>query len=157
MNQGDENQQPAGATSESPRPALLPCPFCSRAPVLKRVPFSREVLAQVPDPDSYWWVGCEIDANITGCGIGHSNIDKAEVIRKWNTRPSAWQAIETVPKDGTRVLLSFEKIDVYIGFRFAPPSGSDRWLMDSGDEFYNQPTAWMPLPPAPEQKTEETK
>jgi len=65
---------------------LLPCPFCGRAPVIKHVPFSRDVLAQAPDPDSYWWIGCEIDANITGCGIGHSNIDKADAVEKWNTR-----------------------------------------------------------------------
>lgn len=60
----------------------LPCPFCGRAPTLKQVPFGETVR----DMESYWWVGCEIDANITGCGIGHSNVEKSVAVNKWNTR-----------------------------------------------------------------------
>jgi hypothetical protein len=34
-------------------PKLSGCPFCGRKPTLKKVKFSAEVLAQVPEPEFY--------------------------------------------------------------------------------------------------------
>lgn len=67
---------------------------------------------------------------------------------------SAWREVESAPKDGTRILLEFEKA-VSIGVRFDPPLGSGRWIGDDGFEFYNEPIGWQPLPPLPVQEESE--
>lgn len=61
-----------------------------------------------------------------------------------------WQPIETAPKDGTSILVTdgFDVCDAY--FR-----GGDWWQYQCGDDWYStsiNPTHWMPLPDAPEQR-----
>lgn len=61
-----------------------------------------------------------------------------------------WQPIETAPKDGKSILVTdgFEVCDAY--FR-----GGDWWQYECGDDWYStsiNPTHWMPLPDAPEQR-----
>ena len=67
----------------------------------------------------------------------------------------AWQPIETAPKDGTRIIMLTEHgyHRVVIGRFFAWDAGVSGWETDSyrvltGDD---EPTHWMPLPPAPGQ------
>ena len=60
---------------------------------------------------------------------------------------SEWQPIETAPKDGTRVLVSFCSTS---NAQFVVADATwhrDHWWRD-GDGVIN-PTYWMPLPAAP--------
>ena len=69
-----------------------------------------------------------------------------------------WQPIETVPKDGTRVLLfsydSYERISIgHWGTSEPDFSGKTCWVTDSEGPGYNSdidnPSHWMPLPKEP--------
>jgi hypothetical protein len=80
---------------------------------------------------------------------------------------SEWRDIETAPKDGTAILLG-NRGGAWIGrwrpvyqsgYRPSNPWGS---LMLNHDhihmgEKYEQPTAWMPLPPPPTEGRQERK
>ena len=59
---------------------------------------------------------------------------------------SDWQPIETAPKDGTRILVSW----TFGGWNIArclTPSG--RWMTQYDRPLAVQPTHWMPLPEPP--------
>ena len=65
----------------------------------------------------------------------HAEIERLKV---------GWQQIETAPKDGTSVLLFDGEQISYGGWTTLISAG---WW--SVDALENQPTFWMPLPPAP--------
>ncbi len=61
-----------------------------------------------------------------------------------------WQPIESAPRDGKSILVTdgYDVCDAY--FR-----GGDWWQYQCGDDWYStsiNPTHWMPLPDAPEQR-----
>ena len=74
----------------------------------------------------------------------------------------AWQPIETAPKDGTPILVSFGSMGIWRVF-WSEPEWTDAyciWCVDDNkhgpyvlrgfsDEGDRAPTHWMPLPPAP--------
>jgi len=78
-----------------------------------------------------------------------------------------WQPMETAPKDGTRVLLSFFQLPrgtpngrnvvigrwTFIADRTSPTMRSEKhWVLDYGSRRHYGPNGWMPLPeqrPAP--------
>ena len=62
------------------------CPFCGKPPTIKQA-----------GRTNYWWVGCEIHLGpeSSGCGVSHSDYDRAEAIRKWNERADS---VPTVSK-----------------------------------------------------------
>ena len=76
-------------------------------------------------------------------------------------RAPQWQAIETAPRDGTRILL-FNGCGVYEG-KWLKENNDENWdkeietwfITISGDPWYNQTledaTHWMPLPQPPEE------
>ena len=72
-----------------------------------------------------------------------------------DTRPSAWQSIDSAPKDGQfLVYMPDESVDKIQAANYRPN------VKVIGNHFafdLTKPTHWQPLPPAPEQKTEETK
>jgi hypothetical protein len=64
---------------------------------------------------------------------------------------SAWQSIETAPKDGTRVLLHHphaEDETVVAGFWGEWGGAGPCWITDHAEGWLN-PTHWMPLPAPP--------
>lgn len=74
---------------------------------------------------------------------------------------TAWQPIETAPKDGTRILL-FDGMGIAIASWWVPdPTDFDDdddfdeplpgWCVESAEcvEFWHEPTHWMPLPEPP--------
>jgi hypothetical protein len=68
-----------------------------------------------------------------------------------------WQPIETAPKDGSLILLYFERvygdsIEIAGWFPFGLQSKNrkeHRWRRSRWEEVYDGPTHWMPLPSAP--------
>lgn len=66
---------------------------------------------------------------------------------------SAWQPIESAPKDGTRVLI-YQGGHVYIAW-WDEKDWTGVWVIfDCDDSFYSltadHPTHWLPLPDPPE-------
>ena len=61
---------------------------------------------------------------------------------------SAWQDIETAPKDMTEVIVLCGAKDVRLGWYFAPSSRTFGWRDQRSREI--KPTHWMPFqPPEP--------
>ena len=75
------------------------CPFCGKAPTVKQA-----------GRTNYWWVGCEIHIGpeSSGCGVSHSDYDRAEAIRKWNERAGDRQP--TPPETGSAKGVGIEKL-----------------------------------------------
>jgi hypothetical protein len=67
---------------------------------------------------------------------------------------TGWQDISTAPKDGTRVMLSYDDSVTTGRYWDAWNDGTADWFDDSDDVLcgYLKPTHWMPLPPAPEKE-----
>lgn len=67
---------------------------------------------------------------------------------------TGWQDISTAPKDGTRVMLSYDDFVTTGRYWDAWNDGTADWFDDSDDVLcgYLEPTHWMPLPPAPEKE-----
>ena len=68
---------------------------------------------------------------------------------------SAWQSMETAPRDGTEILVTFDGKSRVVhwddtGYRHRK-HGSFPWVCQSGENAWreNIPTHWMPLPPPP--------
>lgn len=57
-----------------------------------------------------------------------------------------WRAIDSAPKDGTRVLVASH--DFIVTAEFWVYEGTGLWRDDNGESL-PQPTHWMPLPPPP--------
>lgn len=139
---GDENQEPA----------LAACPLRHQVVNGVRITDYRE------DRQSArylrFWIECgdcglELEGPLT-----HHQEQLPDFIRQWNARPSAWQAIDSAPKDGTWILTisknGANRWTVASPLRWK----SGRWDSALGDKFvvYHQPLYWMPLPSPPEQK-----
>ena len=75
------------------------CPFCGKPPTIKQA-----------GRTNYWWVGCEIHIGpeSSGCGVSHSDYDRAEAIRKWNERAGDRQP--TPPETGSAKGVGIEKL-----------------------------------------------
>jgi hypothetical protein len=72
-------------------------------------------------------------------------LDAVDQLRLRNVAQSAWQPIETAPKDGTEVIV-VERHLVRISFWDEPRGGV--WSKWPGREPWD-PTHWMPLPTIP--------
>ena len=62
-----------------------------------------------------------------------------------------WQLIETVPKDGTAVLVNY-KLQIFIAAYGKGDTQVACWRLQTifGDKLHFQPSHWMPLPEPPE-------
>lgn len=70
--------------------------------------------------------------------------------------PSGWQPIETAPRDGTDIILGYERSHAEEGRWMADASrnhwGETGWFATSDDalcDHPSKPTHWQPLPPPP--------
>jgi len=140
MNQGDENKNPSGAELLSPLDALARCPFCHAIP---EPPYTNNV------GETYARIRHQADCMLAIAAPRDQWLHSG-VFEKWNTRPSAWQAIETAPQNYSWILgLTPNRRCVVVRW------GGSHWEDDN--QLFRDIRLWMPLPPAPEQKTEETK
>ena len=76
-----------------------------------------------------------------------------------------WQPIETAPKDGTRILVSFGTMGIYaVAWEESAYDEFKLWCVDDNkhgpyylrgysDEGPRSPTHWMPLPDPPKEAT----
>lgn len=161
-------------------PKLKPCPFCGKRPTLVIRPENAE-------SSRYFAAVACYCGGYTACAhkmVIAPEADEAEslVTEAWNTRSAqvatpaapaaqAWQPIETAPKDGRKIMLSYRNRNG------KPRSVLARWLtdeqaeetdadgvgleggwyecIDNWDEYTEvcihegDPTHWMPLPAAP--------
>lgn len=115
-----------------PEPKLKPCPFCGCTEI--------SASGSLDLPECY------------ACGAtGPDNTIRENAGAFWNRRASAWQPIETAPKDGTRVLLT-DGSAVTIGDWDGDPKhfwageGPGWW---TGGCFPGPWTHWAPLPALP--------
>jgi hypothetical protein len=83
-------------------------------------------------------------------------VDVLQILGSQGDAPSPqWQAIETAPKDGTPVRLTWKGTTVEATGRWCPaddwpkPFASDDWRDVAGDDVLLMPTHWQPLPPPP--------
>ena len=124
-------------------PTILPCPFCGSE-------------ASLEDKRLLWVVRC------SGCGacvLGDRAPEPEQELPEsyweplrqsavdcWNQR-SAWQPIETAPRDGTEIL-AWDGIGMKFAWRY-----EDRWIYDIEMESPYltlwHPTHWQPLPSPP--------
>ena len=124
-------------------PTILPCPFCGSE-------------ASLEDKRLLWVVRC------SGCGacvLGDRAPEPEQELPEsyweplrqsavdcWNQR-SAWQPIETAPRDGTEIL-AWDGIGMKFAWRY-----EDRWIYDIEMESPYltlwHPTHWQPLPSTP--------
>ena len=148
-------------------PALLPCPFCGAADDDNDL---RRII------DCEWenaWVECDkcgaqgpnVTIKLLPRGLSTEDFIKAKNLADaeasaaaaaaWNQR-SAWQPIETAPRDGTR-LLTWDGEDMQLAWverDFSDPEWDKRlnfWVYtDEELTYYDyQPTHWQPLPSSP--------
>ena len=106
--------------------------------------------------------GCGIEIKCAVLGYGQDAPLSRDIVSAWNTRtPLAapaveWQPIETVPKDGTEVLLAHSNSQWLDQWTMANELDGF-WMMCDQWEEPETPTHWKPLsplPPAPEAKEE---
>ena len=120
-------------------PNLLPCPFCGSAD-------TDDVLYCAVDEYHRAYVTCS-NCFAEGPVVSDEEIGSAAAIEQaaaaWNQR-SAWQPIETAPRDGTQILAIW------------PGKGRPRivWFdrarwTDDGDHSLIDFTHWQPLPSPP--------
>ncbi|WP_299949109.1 Lar family restriction alleviation protein [uncultured Ruegeria sp.] len=144
---------------------LKPCPFCGSDDVSDAgYIFSGD--KENPTDTGYF-------CNCVKCGAKNGGVmgfeTKAEAVRRWNTRPAntdpmtiakydddlrkaagVWRDMESAPRDHTRILLYVPPYGVSCGhFDCVWENGIERWIMHSVLNKDAQPTAWMPLPEAP--------
>jgi hypothetical protein len=113
-------------------PALPPCPFCGSSELFTLVNIDTESHVQCNNCGAR---GPAIDNKIT--------VATHEAATAWSQR-SAWQSIETAPRDGTQILAIW------------PGKGRPRivWFdrarwTDDGDHSLIDFTHWQPLPSPP--------
>ncbi len=67
---------------------------------------------------------------------------------------SAWQPMETAPKDGTAILAVVDGEVEKVAWEIVGADGwqTGWWLAHTDNEYYKpvEPTCWMPLPELPE-------
>ena len=122
---------------------LLPCPFCGGT--------DDDLVYREPDKLGYISIGC-IECGAEG-PLAHYNPTKgteatqAESAAAWNQR-SAWQPIETAPRDGTQIL-GWDGDERRIVWWCE----GGRWISDKLQEYHpgerEDPTHWQPLPSPP--------
>lgn len=83
-------------------------------------------------------------------GISIEAAYRAAIDRFLSTEPGEWHPIRTAPKDGTRVLLYFPKLQLVTECVWESPNRSyhPNWCRD-GEWFPHEPTQWMTLPEPP--------
>jgi hypothetical protein len=134
------------AKGSSPLTAL-PCPFCGGTPTI--IHGYTLIMARCADRD---------------CPVSGASF----LFAQWNTRASAWQPIETAPKDRTRILAGggdcAVPLSVYWDAVFETKYDEDKdasyhvgaWTDDAVESFaYEEkaaysPTHWQPLPSLPQ-------
>lgn len=64
-----------------------------------------------------------------------------------------WKTVESAPRDGSRVLAYFPKVDMVIPFRRHDPGGTyDTWVRDDGTPppyCWGPPSLWLTIPKPP--------
>ena len=155
----NESQEHAGESIESPRPALARCPCCGADAGFGEIRFSapppiRELDVSCPMVRCYVHCAyCQTNNN----GITHGYATEEQAAEAWNKREvQEWQPIETVPKDGTEILLAHDGegiiwTDEWMA-HWVDEGGmlgcwrqSELWMRD----LIEGPTHWMPLPNPP--------
>ena len=136
-------------------PTLLPCPFCG----------STEPSIRTDLQSSIAYVVCSnCDAQGPPASFAEMLWEKEDAAAAWNQR-SAWQPIETAPRDGTWVLLAGGECDLVEESRNKGRVVTGRWTTefyhkpDGNWQFayydagfygeYKDPTHWQPLPSPP--------
>jgi Lar family restriction alleviation protein len=115
-------------------PTLLPCPFCGA---------TDDDLSCDVDEYQRAYVCCD-NCDTEGPVINSSEIGShaaiEQAIAAWNQR-SAWQPIETAPRDESKVLVWDG------GKRYVAYFWGDSWWShgDDGCDFFVYPTHWQPL------------
>ena len=115
-------------------PALLPCPFCGGTDLSIRTDLQ----------SSFAHVVCgDCDAQGPPASFAEMLWEKEDAAAYWNQR-SAWQPIETAPRDGTQILAIWPGNGRHgiVWFDRA------RWT-DDGDHSLIDFTHWQPLPSPP--------
>jgi Lar family restriction alleviation protein len=136
-------------------PTLLPCPFCGHTD-------TDDVLYCAVDEYHRAYVTCS-NCFAEGPVVNGKEIGSDEAIEQaaaaWNQR-SAWQPIDTAPRDGTKIL-AWDGDELQIVWC----SEGGGWISDKEQEYYpgerEYPTHWQPLhspppvtPSAPHASTE---
>lgn len=128
---------------------IKPCPLCGGT--------------AVTDNDTVFmfkgnYVVCR-SCNLSTGGYEHTD----DAIEAWNSIGSAWQPIDTAPKDGSRILLFYSKsrkegvTETAVGRweiqkyhdRPRPYWENEKYIGDVSYKRENPPTHWMPLPSPP--------
>lgn len=111
---------------------LLPCPLCG----------ARVAMAQWHTATNHgYYVACP-------CTDDMETEERAALA--WNRRSPAWRSIETVPRDGTWVLLfpGPGNVQLHIG-RYIENHWLHLWQLSCGCCKLTSPAHWMPLPDPP--------
>jgi len=136
--------------TSAPLPAPLPCPFCNGAAHSGYAKFN----------DDAGWCGCE-SVDCPGWGACAQHQTEADAVAAWNRRApeaQAWRAIETAPRDGTRILIADGRsTDAAYWSQCAKGYGGSKrypWVILDETNGVNgmtetHPTHWQPLPAPP--------
>ena len=127
-------------------PALLPCPFCGGNDLSFRTEMEGDDYRTVIECTDYVVCG--------NCGAKGPPVSSTEMLWEetaaaaaWNQR-SAWQPIETAPRDGTKIL-AWDGDEPQIVWW----CDGGRWISDYLQEYHpgerEYPTYWQPLPSPP--------
>ncbi len=109
----------------------IPCQFCGKEP------------SQNKDHPNFGVYCANQQCPVRPKAFGF-NLEDA--IRIWNG-PSPWRPIETAPKDGSEMILSFGE-HMTVG-KWEQDFGGNWIESDSRDVIEPKPTHWMPLPEKP--------
>jgi len=127
-----------------PAPKLEPCPnpWCHShergiggVRIRNCLRYADDVLGKIAYSDDSLYVG-----RCASCGLeGPKHSTPEAAVEAWNTRPSPWQPIETVPYD-TMVLMRLKGGNVFQDYCL-----DEGWASLAARGY----THWMPIPPPP--------